>query len=131
MKGEWRSASTVNGEPFVMTIGTTQMLRLFATSLASWMVSQSPSTHTPHSSLYPSHTHAGTPLAVQASLFAVGDGIIFLDEVGCVGNESRLVDCVSVNEVGQHNCFHSEDAGVICPGRYCHVNTVYALLSSS
>lgn len=59
----------------------------------------------------------GTPLAVQASLFAVGDGIIFLDEVGCVGNESRLVDCVSVNEVGQHNCFHSEDAGVICPAK--------------
>ena len=45
------------------------------------------------------------------------DGIseqqIWLDEVQCRGNESRLIDCPA-NPLGTHNCRHSEDAGVSC-----------------
>ncbi len=39
--------------------------------------------------------------------------LILLDNVGCIGPEARLIDC-SHNGLGQHNCAHSEDAGVRC-----------------
>ena len=37
----------------------------------------------------------------------------FLDDVGCIGNETNLVDCPH-NGVGIHECDHGEDTGVIC-----------------
>ena len=42
-----------------------------------------------------------------------GSGQIVLDDVRCIGNESRLVNCPH-NGLGNHNCGHSEDAGVSC-----------------
>ena len=38
---------------------------------------------------------------------------IFLDDVQCTGNETGVLEC-SARAVGTHNCFHFEDAGVIC-----------------
>ena len=46
--------------------------------------------------------------------FTNGVGQIWLDDVQCVGNESRLIDC-RTSPVGVHACFHIEDAGVSCP----------------
>ena len=43
----------------------------------------------------------------------VGTGLIWLDNVNCVGTEIRLFDCMA-NHLGIHNCDHSEDAGVAC-----------------
>ena len=40
---------------------------------------------------------------------------IFLDDVGCIGNETNLADCPH-RGLGVHNCRHSGDAGVICSG---------------
>ena len=45
--------------------------------------------------------------------FGQGRGPIFLDEVRCVGTESRLDDCSTI-PIGSHDCLHSEDAGVRC-----------------
>ena len=42
-----------------------------------------------------------------------GTGQIWLDNVQCVGNETRLIDCPA-NPLGSHNCVNSEDAGVNC-----------------
>ena len=48
--------------------------------------------------------------------FGPGIGPNFLDNLGCIGDETILANCVH-NGVGVHNCFHGEDAGVVClPG---------------
>ena len=41
---------------------------------------------------------------------------IWLDNVNCNGLESRLIDCQH-NGIGNHNCDHRKDAGVICEKR--------------
>ena len=46
-----------------------------------------------------------------------GIGPIYLDDVLCTGNETRLAECRHQG-VASHDCSHSEDAGVICPGEY-------------
>nr|XP_014343396.1 PREDICTED: neurotrypsin-like isoform X1 [Latimeria chalumnae] len=45
--------------------------------------------------------------------FGEGKGPIHLDNVKCSGSENLLEECVK-RDNGTHNCWHSEDAGVIC-----------------
>lgn len=45
--------------------------------------------------------------------FGEGKGPIHVDNVKCTGNERSLADCIK-QDIGTHNCRHSEDAGVIC-----------------
>lgn len=49
--------------------------------------------------------------AFSRARFGIGTGPIHMDDVGCVGNENRLVDC---SHTMKHNCRHSEDASVRC-----------------
>ena len=66
-------------------------------------------------------------MAVGGAYFGNGSGDILLDDVVCRGTESSLLEC-RINPIGQHNCDHSEDAGVRCEGTcilYFHVNLIY------
>ena len=40
---------------------------------------------------------------------------IWLADVACNGSESRLIDCSHAG-IGNENCDHSEDVGIICTG---------------
>ena len=59
----------------------------------------------------------GTAVVRSPRRFGEGTGPIYLDDVQCRGNESRLIDCPRrglARNIGHHNCLHLEDAGAIC-----------------
>ncbi|XP_072338925.1 scavenger receptor cysteine-rich domain-containing protein DMBT1-like [Scyliorhinus torazame] len=53
--------------------------------------------------------------ASGGAAFGQGEGVIWLDEVKCTGNESFLSDCPSSSSA-RPDCDHKEDAAVICSG---------------
>ncbi|XP_062595244.1 neurotrypsin-like, partial [Saccostrea cucullata] len=52
-------------------------------------------------------------VAKNSAFFGAGHGSIWMDEVRCTGTETNLFHC-SKSELGDHDCSHGEDAGVIC-----------------
>ena len=59
----------------------------------------------------------GADSAYKTAHFGRGTGPIWLDDVQCRGNESRLDQCHH-SGVGNHDCVHAEDAGVVCQSEY-------------
>ena len=51
--------------------------------------------------------------AYSRAHFGQGSGTIWLDDLQCSGEEESLFSCSHIG-IGQHNCGHSEDAGVTC-----------------
>ena len=59
----------------------------------------------------------------SGAYFGQGTGSILMDDVRCTGSESYLTNCTHTTN---HNCGHSEDAGVRCS--YCKDCTSSCLL---
>ena len=55
---------------------------------------------------------------MRNGLYGEGTGSILLDDLVCIGYEDSLLDCIDINDIGFHDCNHSEDAGVRCEGMY-------------
>ena len=55
-------------------------------------------------------------IPVRNALLGEGIGPIFLDQLMCNGREASLLECLPSQNIGFHNCHHSEDAGVKCEG---------------
>ena len=70
--------------------------------------------------LFPNLYNTGAR-AYQNSLFNKSTGGIFLDDVGCEGSESALINCTHQG-IGIHDCNHYHEAGVSCLGNYLHIN---------
>lgn len=60
-------------------------------------------------------TADGDAIPLSNAYFGQGSGFILLDNINCEGGEESLLNCQNPQQYGQHNCFASEDAGVICP----------------
>jgi len=50
---------------------------------------------------------------LSSSVYGAGSGPIWLDDVACIGSETRIQDC-SHRGWGTHNCNHNEDVGIRC-----------------
>jgi len=66
---------------------------------------------------------------MRASIrYGNGLGEVLFDNLMCHGNESSLFDCPR-NEIWENNCAldHSEDAGVVCNGKFIIVASASSL----
>lgn len=61
------------------------------------------------------YTNYQQSVVVRNGFFGQGQTAIHLDDLDCDGTEGRLADCDHIG-VGNHNCAHFEDVGVICHG---------------
>lgn len=60
------------------------------------------------------HFHIADHSSMEAYVtdeFGSGTGHIWLDDLGCTGNESSVFDCSAAEE---ENCEHYEDIGIAC-----------------
>ena len=66
-----------------------------------------------------SQVYCGPPVkALRYAHFGPGSGPIWMDNVDCTGEEAYLQEC-QFGGWRDHNCYHEEDASVICQtGKY-------------
>ena len=59
--------------------------------------------------------YAGAVAAVRraADIYGQATGAIWMADVDCRGNETSLLEC-NQTKIGENNCGHDDDAGVIC-----------------
>lgn len=62
----------------------------------------------------------GNAQAYKEAAYGAGQGIIWLDQVHCLGNETNITQCMS-DAWGQTNCRHNEDVAVACSPQMLNV----------
>ena len=62
---------------------------------------------------YVSMFYATGAVILLRTQYNAGRGPIFLDNVGCRGTESSLLECYHPG-IGVHNCQHDDDIGIEC-----------------
>ena len=55
----------------------------------------------------------GVLMLLGNDMIPVGEGVVWLEGVGCHGNESRLSECV-LSGWGLSQCDHDQDIGITC-----------------
>ena len=60
--------------------------------------------------------------ALTNAAFGEGTGPIWMDNIQCTGQETKLAEC-GFSGWGIHNCRHREDAGVVCEGVLTYKST--------
>ena len=65
-------------------------------------------------------------IAFEEAYYGEGSGYIWLDEVSCSGVESNLLSCTH-DQLGMHDCDHSEDAGMRCTGTFTLAEVIIIL----
>ena len=65
------------------------------------------------------YRYSGTQL-LPISDFSQGSGPIFIDELGCRGDEERVEECKGGPPLGLHSCTHNQDTAIRCIGTYIH-----------
>ena len=65
----------------------------------------------------------GAPLQAY---FGSGTGLIYLDDVDCIGSETNIGQCRH-RGLSNHDCRHSEDASVICLPGICSEENICTL----
>ena len=113
-------ASMECGELFVMTSGMSLMHRLPVPNLGTRQMVSSKKNAITHKSRYtftcPLACLMAGAVAFGTAAFGQGTGTIYLDDVGCVGNETDILNCTHAG-IGVNNCGHYEDAGVRCQSK--------------
>ena len=88
----------------------------------------------------PSFINAG-PLQSSEAYSGHGKGPVNVYNLDCSGTENSLSECYWERAVGESTCYHGEDVGLICSGKYIftyihlhthtHTNTLYYFVSSA
>ena len=110
LKAVLRSAITTSGVQSAMTHGVHLMPEWSVDSLDTHQQVWTP-TITLANVKANMHLYFLAATAVSFATFGQGAGPIVLDDVRCTATENRLIDCPANFN---HNCRHSEDAGVRC-----------------
>ena len=65
----------------------------------------------------------------RSSFFGRGDSVVILDSIGCIGTETKLIDCAAGTSIPSYCSLHHYDAGVTCIGKSVCIPQTYKFIN--